>query len=246
MKKTNTGFSLIELLVVISILAIISVVAYVNFGWATDKAYTSRKMSDLTTIEKALQMYKIDNNRYPMPMASGATNLWWFSWWVNALSGNTLTVTVDGNTPVSIQSAWGGWEVKGSWWVVVVWHKWVFGVWGDGLERKYLSKDLYDPELWDTKVGTGKMIDYGIGRYVYGVYVPSYSAYNLATAFKESDSDTYRAYIVGDYDKSWCSTPADCPDTLIGGDWLYGSIKDGDTATLPYKPSTFETTPATP
>jgi prepilin-type N-terminal cleavage/methylation domain-containing protein len=32
MKKNNYGFSLVELLVVITILAIISVVAYQNFG----------------------------------------------------------------------------------------------------------------------------------------------------------------------------------------------------------------------
>jgi prepilin-type N-terminal cleavage/methylation domain-containing protein len=35
---TNKGFTLVELLVVITILAIISVVAYQSFGGATDKA----------------------------------------------------------------------------------------------------------------------------------------------------------------------------------------------------------------
>jgi prepilin-type N-terminal cleavage/methylation domain-containing protein len=40
----NKAFTLVELLVVITILSIISVVAYQNFGGAVDKANVGRKI----------------------------------------------------------------------------------------------------------------------------------------------------------------------------------------------------------
>ncbi|MCD5385188.1 type II secretion system GspH family protein, partial [Candidatus Gracilibacteria bacterium] len=61
----NKAFTLVELLVVITILAIISVVAYQNFGGAVDKAVSGRKISDVSTIESSLQQYKADKNYYP-------------------------------------------------------------------------------------------------------------------------------------------------------------------------------------
>ena len=66
MRKNIKWFTLVELLVVITILAIISVVAYQNFGWATDKANASRKISDVATIETSLQQYFVDNLQYDL------------------------------------------------------------------------------------------------------------------------------------------------------------------------------------
>ena len=52
MKKINnkSWFTLVELLVVITILTIISVVAYQNFGGATDKAVAWRKVNDVARL----------------------------------------------------------------------------------------------------------------------------------------------------------------------------------------------------
>ena len=58
----KSGFSLVELLVVITIIAILSVTAYVALGGQTEKARNSRRMQDLTTIQSALEIYYIDNN----------------------------------------------------------------------------------------------------------------------------------------------------------------------------------------
>ncbi len=60
------GFSLVELLVVITIIAILSVTAYVALGGQTEKARNSRRMQDLTTIQSALEIYALANSgRYP-------------------------------------------------------------------------------------------------------------------------------------------------------------------------------------
>ena len=57
MKNSKKWFTLVELLVVITILAIISVVAYQSFSWATDKANASRKLQDVTTIDSWFNWY---------------------------------------------------------------------------------------------------------------------------------------------------------------------------------------------
>jgi len=71
-KKSNKkGFSLVELLVVITIIAILSVTAYVALGGQTIKAKNSRRQQDLSTIQSALEIYYIENNnKYPDSLAN--------------------------------------------------------------------------------------------------------------------------------------------------------------------------------
>lgn len=65
-KKQNKGFSLVELLVVITIIAILSVVAYTAVGGQTAKARDSKRKEDLSAIQSALEIYAIENsNQYP-------------------------------------------------------------------------------------------------------------------------------------------------------------------------------------
>ena len=152
----NKAFTLVELLVVITILAIISVVAYQNFGWAVDKAVSGRKISDVSTIETSLQQYKVDKNYYPTPAQYDAnTNMWGYNSWIVAKPSNTIDIAPkDGEELTSIDSADWGWIVYWTWtWnAKQIWAKWTITreiVW-----KKYLSKDLYDPEIWDIKLKT--------------------------------------------------------------------------------------------
>lgn len=233
-KIQNKAFSLVELLVVITILAIISVVAYQNFGWAVDKAVSGRKINDISTIETALQQFKVDNNYYPSVETGSwghATNKWWYDNTTAAKASNTIKVVYDGEEIDSLASADGGWRVYGSgaWSSKQIWAKGTIS--RDTLGKKYLSKDLYDPEVWDLKIKStsNKMIDFGIGRYVYAVYKKSKSSwnwwtsnyswtnYNLAFTVKESGTDKYVTKIVWDYDEESCfDNKNDCPQTLIG------------------------------
>lgn len=229
MKKfNNKWFSLVELLVVITILAIISVVAYQNFWGATDKAIASRKKTDISTIETALQQFKSEKNYYPMPQDYNWTsNLWGYDSWATATPSNKIKVTYKDQEIASIVTWTGWWKVISSWGLLQVWAKWVIWYnWDFG--KKYLSKDLYDPELWDVKVWSGKMIDYGIWRYVYWVYAlpkaaanwniskATWSYFNIAITLKKSDWETYETYIVWDYDSNSCSDwSTSCPDSLI-------------------------------
>ncbi len=59
------GFSLIELLVAISILGLLSAIAAINLMKARGKAAKARVKSDIKEIEKAIFLFKGDTNRYP-------------------------------------------------------------------------------------------------------------------------------------------------------------------------------------
>lgn len=69
----RAGFSLVELLVVITIIAILSVVAYTAVGGNTIKARDSKRMQDLSTIQGALEIYFVEFGVYPnSPLISGS------------------------------------------------------------------------------------------------------------------------------------------------------------------------------
>lgn len=69
--NSKTGFTLVELLVVIAIIAILSVTAFVALGGQTGKARDARRLSDTAAIQNALELYFINNNsQYPDDLAT--------------------------------------------------------------------------------------------------------------------------------------------------------------------------------
>jgi type II secretion system protein G len=64
-RDNAAGFTLIELLIVVAIIAILAAIAVPNFMEAQTRAKISRVVTDLRTISYGLDMYKLDNNKYP-------------------------------------------------------------------------------------------------------------------------------------------------------------------------------------
>jgi len=86
MKK---GFTLVELLVVISIIGTLVAILLPNFMGARERAKDSQKIQDAYAIKNALRMYYNDNNQsYPGGAASGLTSL--LSSYMPSISGINL------------------------------------------------------------------------------------------------------------------------------------------------------------
>jgi len=60
------GFTLIELLVVIAIIGILSATVLVSLNTARGKARDAKRLSDIRQVATALQLYYLDNGRYPI------------------------------------------------------------------------------------------------------------------------------------------------------------------------------------
>ena len=71
MNKAKSGFTIVELLIVIVVIAILAAISVVAYTGVQNRAHDSRRVNDLKAIVKALELYKIDNGRYPSASGSG-------------------------------------------------------------------------------------------------------------------------------------------------------------------------------
>lgn len=67
------GFTLIEILVTISIIGLLTMVGITNFRVANQKARDGRRQGDLEQIKAALELYRTDEAEYPGSVTPGAT-----------------------------------------------------------------------------------------------------------------------------------------------------------------------------
>ncbi len=70
-KYMKKGFTLIELLVVIVIIGIIASLTFVALNSVRAKARDTKRIADISNIQKALEIYKNDNGVYPTYATSG-------------------------------------------------------------------------------------------------------------------------------------------------------------------------------
>ncbi len=65
MRNRSRGFTLIEIMVVVVILAVLGALVVPRVLENVDKARVARAQSDIRAIETALDLYRLDNYRYP-------------------------------------------------------------------------------------------------------------------------------------------------------------------------------------
>ena len=232
MKNQRKWFTLVELLVSITILAIVSVVAYQSFGWVTGKAQNARKTQDISTIETSLNTIFAEKNYYPTVWVYDENkDVFGYNSTAEAQPSNSFGVDKEWVEVKAIKTdsekpKW-GWKVIWLWEYASkqIWAKWTISQ--TSLGKEYLTKDLYDIEIGDTPIKSGgKMIDKWIGRYVYAVYNRglsnwdwssnmTWTAYNIAVSYKQDNSEDYYTKITWTYTKSICNKETNCPETLI-------------------------------
>ena len=76
MSKRAYGFTIVELLIVIVVIAILAAVSIVSYTGIQGRARDAQRMQDMTTIVKALEVYKVANGRYPAATPTPEGNGW--------------------------------------------------------------------------------------------------------------------------------------------------------------------------
>lgn len=81
MKKSKKWFTLVELIVVITILAILWTIAFLSLQWYSTSARNSTRTSDLNSIKSAFEMYSLKVWWYPNPTNWVAITYSWSTAW---------------------------------------------------------------------------------------------------------------------------------------------------------------------
>ncbi len=64
-RKSEDGFTLVELMVVIVIIGLLATIVVINVMPASERAAKTKARADIATLEQSLDLYRIDNLRYP-------------------------------------------------------------------------------------------------------------------------------------------------------------------------------------
>ena len=64
-QKRQTGFTIVELLIVIVVIAVLAAITTVAFSGIQQRAKDSKRTNEIAQLSKVLEMYYIDNGAYP-------------------------------------------------------------------------------------------------------------------------------------------------------------------------------------
>lgn len=71
-QQHNRGFTIVELLIVIVVIAILAAISIVAYSGIQQRAMNSQREQDVRTIAKALELFYLDNGSFPVITNSGS------------------------------------------------------------------------------------------------------------------------------------------------------------------------------
>lgn len=91
--KKQTGFTIVELLIVIVVIAILASVTAIAYNGIQNRAKTSQYLSDVTTIAKKSELYPLASGTNSYPLASAGPDTATIT--TQSLSGQILTAGIN-------------------------------------------------------------------------------------------------------------------------------------------------------
>lgn len=81
MRKSKSGFTIVELIVVIVVIAILAAIVITAYNGAQARARDSQRRTDVANLAKAMELYYSDNGSYPLAGGSSGSiiNGNWFT-----------------------------------------------------------------------------------------------------------------------------------------------------------------------
>ncbi|HEX6415906.1 MAG TPA: prepilin-type N-terminal cleavage/methylation domain-containing protein [Candidatus Saccharimonadales bacterium] len=98
--STRAGFTIVELLIVIVVVAILAAIVTVAYNGIQGRARDSRRVQDMKTIVKGLEIYKTNNGSYPAPVSTTGAAGWEVSTTGSAAT-NFLSALVSSSSGIS-------------------------------------------------------------------------------------------------------------------------------------------------
>ena len=95
MNKHKKAFTLVELIVVITILAILWTIAFISLQWYSKDSRDSVRISDLSSMKISLELFHLDAGKNPPP--TDGTNITYSGWtvWTQWVFWNSVFINVD-------------------------------------------------------------------------------------------------------------------------------------------------------
>ena len=99
MKKVTSGFTIVELLIVIVVIAILATITVVAYNGIQARARDAKRDSDIAYITKILELYYIDNGEYPAANNPSAVGINGWSSTADTTSWQTVATLVNKYAP---------------------------------------------------------------------------------------------------------------------------------------------------
>lgn len=107
-KNKSQGFTIVELLIVVVVIAILAAITIVSYNGITNKANASAAKSTAAALQKKVELYQADKGRYPISLAEISTasdsgEAWYITTSIPTVDGADPTATT-GKTRVKVVS----------------------------------------------------------------------------------------------------------------------------------------------
>ncbi len=91
-KYKQNGFTIVELLVVIVVIAILAAIVTISYGGISARARDTVRIDEISKIRRALELYKTDIGTYPLATNSGTSSVDGYpggGWEVSSIQGSS-------------------------------------------------------------------------------------------------------------------------------------------------------------